>query len=256
LTSLDGEPLGTLAAYGTVARLPGRYEQETLARLGRLAAQAIERHRHAEALRASEQRFRRLFDNVVEGVYQCTLDGGLLVGNPALVRLFGASEFALLEGRRFGEFALEPLAREELHQRLLLEGEVRDHEFDLRTLDGRRLTVAENSRLMRDGDGRICGFEGTLHDITSRRLAELAVLDEKDRAQVTLQSTTTLGLVTFTATSVAGDASGSAQLALVRNKPKCSEVASVRSALSHLATYLVPPCNSGPRCAALRCAGR
>jgi diguanylate cyclase (GGDEF)-like protein/PAS domain S-box-containing protein len=188
LVSLDGELLGTLAAYGSVARLPGRHEQETLARLGRLAAQAIERHRHAEALRASEQRFRRLFENVVEGVYQCRLDGGLLVGNPALVRLLGAADFAMLEGRRFGEFAVEPLARDELHQRLLLEGEVLDHEFELRTLDGRRLTVAENARLMRDGDGRVCGFEGTLHDITSRRLAELAVLDEKDRAQVTLQS--------------------------------------------------------------------
>ncbi|MEY4376823.1 MAG: hypothetical protein RJB26_1373, partial [Pseudomonadota bacterium] len=188
LLSLEGEPLGTLAAYGTVARLPGRREQDRLARLGRLATQAIERHRHGDALRASDQRFRRLFDNVVDGVYQCALDGALLVGNPALVRLLGATDFATLQGQGFARFAVEPLSREELHQRLLLEGEVRDHEFELRALDGRRLTVAENARLMRDADGKVCGFEGTLHDITSRRAAELAVLDEKDRAQVTLQS--------------------------------------------------------------------
>jgi diguanylate cyclase (GGDEF)-like protein/PAS domain S-box-containing protein len=188
LSDLDSEPLGTLAAYGEVPRLPGRREQETLARLGRLATQAMQHYRQAEALRASEQRFRRLFENVVEGVYQCTLDGGLLVGNPALVRLLGAPDFAALAGKRFAAFATAPLVREDIHQRLLLEGEVRDHEFELRTLDGRRLTVAENARLMRDADGKICGFEGTLHDITGRRVAELAVLDEKDRAQVTLQS--------------------------------------------------------------------
>ncbi len=41
---------------------------------------------------------------------------------------------------------------------------------------------------MRDANGRVCGFEGTLTDITERKKAETAVFQAKERAQVTLQS--------------------------------------------------------------------
>ncbi len=188
LLGLGGEPLGTLAMYSASPGLPDPLAQDTMTRLARLSALAIERHRHEQALLASEHRFRRLFDNVVEGVYQCTLEGYLLVGNPALVALFGGTSFADLEGRLMEDFHLEPLVRQTLHERLLVEGEVLDYEYELCGANGRVLTVTENARLRRDAAGRLCGFEGTVHDITRRRVAELAALEEKERALVTLQS--------------------------------------------------------------------
>src|SRR5262249_26564144 len=45
-----------------------------------------------EALRASEERYRRLFENVAEGVYQSTASGKIVIANPALEKLLGYSE--------------------------------------------------------------------------------------------------------------------------------------------------------------------
>ena len=49
-------------------------------------------------------------------------------------------------------------------------------------------TVLENARSVRDGNGRLIGFEGTISDISARKRAELDVLAEKEKAQVTLES--------------------------------------------------------------------
>jgi PAS domain-containing protein len=50
------------------------------------------------------------------------------------------------------------------------------------------LVVVDNGRVVRDKEGRISGFEGTIADITERKKAETAVFQAKERAQVTLQS--------------------------------------------------------------------
>ena len=61
-------------------------------------------------------------------------------------------------------------------------------EVVLRRRDGTQVVALENSRGVRDGGGRIVGYEGTVSDITERKRAEQAIFAEKDRAQVTLQS--------------------------------------------------------------------
>src|SRR4029077_15348309 len=58
----------------------------------------------------------------------------------------------------------------------------------MRHKDGSMLVVVDNCRVLRDTNGRVCGFEGTLTDITERKKAETAVFQAKERAQVTLQS--------------------------------------------------------------------
>ena len=55
----------------------------------RLAGIAIERRRGEEALRASEAKFRSLYERVLEGVYQCAPDGRMLEVNPAFVKMLG-----------------------------------------------------------------------------------------------------------------------------------------------------------------------
>ncbi|MBV8909524.1 MAG: PAS domain S-box protein, partial [Gammaproteobacteria bacterium] len=147
-----------------------------------------ERREAEEALRASEAKFRGLFESIAEGVYQSHRDGRLLSVNPAFVRMMGYSSadelYALpsaaalyWNGADRAEFA-----------RRLEEGELRDAEFLMRRRDGAQLVILENARAIRDADGRVTGYEGTLRDITARKRAEQAVLAEKERAQVTLQS--------------------------------------------------------------------
>src|ERR1700691_2987347 len=73
-------------------------------------------------------------------------------------------------------------------RRMESEGEVRNDEYVLRRKDGSMLVVVDNGRVVRDKQGRVTGFEGTISDITERKKAETAVFQAKERAQVTLQS--------------------------------------------------------------------
>jgi diguanylate cyclase (GGDEF)-like protein/PAS domain S-box-containing protein len=78
--------------------------------------------------------------------------------------------------------------RAEFVKRVDTDGEVRSMEVILRRRDGTQVVALENSRGVRDGAGRIVGYEGTISDITERKRAEQAIHAEKDRAHVTLQS--------------------------------------------------------------------
>jgi hypothetical protein len=81
-----------------------------------------------------------------------------------------------------------PHDRSEFVRRVDADGEVRSVEVLLRRRDGTQVVALENSRGVRDGSGRIVGYEGTISDISERKRVEQAIYAEKDRAQVTLQS--------------------------------------------------------------------
>src|SRR5690606_11199826 len=78
--------------------------------------------------------------------------------------------------------------RDRLLDAVSSDGVVRDFEYRLRRRNGSTITVVENSRLVRDGEGRPLYLEGTVTDITHRKAAERALAREKERAQVTLKS--------------------------------------------------------------------
>ena len=85
----DGRILGTFATYLKRTGMPSRRDLELVGRMAQLAKIAIERRVSEDALRESERRFRGLFENVVEGVYQVTMDGYLVSANPALIEMLG-----------------------------------------------------------------------------------------------------------------------------------------------------------------------
>ena len=179
---------GTLALYFDAVRGPNTEELDLVTRLTQLAGIAIRRKQDETALRDSEARFRSLFDNVVDGVYQAAPSGELLSANPALVQMLGLDDGAALGRCNMAEFFVDPKERARLVSELKSYGRVRHFEYQLRTRSGRVIVVIENSRLVTAGDGRPLYFEGTITDITQRKAAERALFNEKERAQVTLQS--------------------------------------------------------------------
>lgn len=179
---------GTLALYFRETRGPNTEELDLVTRVTQLAGIAIRRKQDETALRESEARFRDLFDNVVDGVYQASPSGVLLSANPALVQMLGIENPAELGQHNLGDFFVEPKERLRLVSELSSYGRVRNFEYQLKTLGGRIVIVMENSRLVMGGDGQPLYFEGTITDITQRKAAERALFNEKERAQVTLQS--------------------------------------------------------------------
>jgi diguanylate cyclase (GGDEF)-like protein/PAS domain S-box-containing protein len=185
----NGRTLGTFAMYFRAPHNPSTRDFDLMARMTQLAGIAIERKFAEDALRASEARYRELFANVVEGVYRSTGEGRLLSVNPALATMLGFdSPEELLATGSTREMYVDPERRAALMLELELEGSLRNAEYALRRRDGAIITVVENARVIRDDRGAIIGHEGTLSDITERKRAEQAVFEEKEKAQVTLQS--------------------------------------------------------------------
>ncbi len=184
-----GRIIGTLDAYLDQPREPTTDELDKLARMARLAGIAIKRQLDEEKLLSSESRYRGLFENVVDGVYIASRDGEIITVNPALVEMLGYDSVEDLKSAgRTTVLYVNPIDRERAFARLESEGVVKNFEYRLRRKDGGEIVVLENSRAVYGDDGEIVAHEGTITDITERKQAETRVFEEKERAQVTLQS--------------------------------------------------------------------
>jgi diguanylate cyclase (GGDEF)-like protein/PAS domain S-box-containing protein len=188
ITASDGRIVGTFAVYRCHPGIPPARDRELMSRLAQISGIAIERRGAEDALRNSEAKFRGLFESMMEGVYQTSRDGRILVANPAFVNLMGygsAEELYQVPAAALYWYASD---RETFVRRVESESELRNEEYVLRRKDGTMLVVMDSSRVVRDKQGRITGYEGTLTDVTERKKAETAVFQAKERAQVTLQS--------------------------------------------------------------------
>ncbi len=184
----DGSIVGTIALYRRESGLPSNRDQDLVLRLGQLAGIAIERHGAAAAVRDSEAKFRGLFQSVMEAVFQTTLDGKFLAVNRAFVEMLGYdSAEEVYELNALGLYS-SAADREAILRGLESSGEVRNLEVSLARKDGSAIVVLESCRAVRDLSGRMIGIEGTFVDITERKRAETQVFQEKERAQVTLES--------------------------------------------------------------------
>lgn len=181
--------IGTLDVYLQEARRPTTDELDKLSRMTGLAGIAIKRQRDEDQLRSSEARYRGLFENVVDGVYITSREGDIITVNPALVEMLGYdSPEEMTRAGRTTMLYVNPIDRERVFARLEAQGYLRNFEYRLRRKDGREIVVLENSRAIYDDDGNVVAHEGTITDITERKIAETRVFEEKERAQVTLQS--------------------------------------------------------------------
>ncbi|MBI5879932.1 MAG: GAF domain-containing protein [Chloroflexi bacterium] len=138
------------------------------------AASELAERRHADAsLRASEERQRRLFDTMPGSYIASTIDGRILLCNPAAARIFGypLDEFMQLNAR---DLYPDPADRAAMVAQVVADGEVRNHEVRMRRKDGSLLDIEATLSLVRDGQGRPAGVEGTLYDVTPLKQAQAA----------------------------------------------------------------------------------
>ena len=188
IVASDGAIIGTFSSFRRKPGAPQPRDHEFLSRMAQIAGIAIERRNAEDALRDSEAKFRGLCDSVMEGVYRTSRDGRFQIVNPALVQMLGYDSAEELYQVRSGALYWYPSDRDAYVRRMDSEGEIRNMEYVLRRKNGTMLVVLCNGRAVHDKQGRRCGFEGTITDVTERKRAETAVFQAKERAQVTLQS--------------------------------------------------------------------
>jgi len=129
--------------------------------------------------RQAEARFRDIFENAVEGIYQSTPDGRLLDLNHTMARICGYTSPADLLAcvHDLGhDLHVDPPRRAEFDRLLNERGEVLGYESKIRRKDGTVIWISENARAVRDPQGALLYYESMVTDITPRRLLEAQLL--------------------------------------------------------------------------------
>jgi sigma-B regulation protein RsbU (phosphoserine phosphatase) len=143
---------------------------------------AVERHQADMALLDAEEQYRGIFDHLVEGIFQTTPDGHYLMANAALARIYGyATPQELMQSITdiAGTLYAQPGRREEFKQIMDEHDTITDFESQIYRKDGSVIWISENCRAIRDAQGRLRYYEGTVEDITLRREAEAKVRDSE-----------------------------------------------------------------------------
>jgi PAS domain S-box-containing protein len=144
-----------------------------------------ERKKMEEALRQSEERYRTIFENLLDGYYRRDIHGKLLFANEKLVSMLGYTGEAVV-GKDVAElFYYDAEEMAGVKQAMLSAGgRLVDYEMRLKHKDGSPLVFSSNIRFFYDMHGKVAGVEGVLRDITPRKRMEEELRLAKTRAEL------------------------------------------------------------------------
>ena len=163
---------------------PHHYSPEELHLIRILAenlSSAITRLMSMEQLRQSEAKYRSIFNHVLEGIYQSTADGRFITVNPAMVELFGYDSVEeMLAIPHTSTLYWDAEERKRLSAIAQEKGVLRNVEVKMKRRDGTPIWVLMNDRAVYDDNGNFLYYEGTLVDITDRKLTEKALKESEE----------------------------------------------------------------------------
>jgi len=158
-------------------RRPDRFTIEMIRFFEGLGASigiAVDRRKKADLLRKAEEKYRSIFENAQEGIFQTTPGGRYLSVNHALAAMLGyASPEELMSSvTDVGhQLFVNPDDRMILLKRLDKQGAVTGFETQYYRKDGSVIWVSVNQRAVRDADGRVLYYDGFDQEITARKLS-------------------------------------------------------------------------------------
>jgi len=139
------------------------------------AAAEIERDETIKDLQIAENKFRSIFENATEGIFQTTEDGKVITINPAMARMLGydsTEEFIDKITNIPKQIYVSPENRQELKRLLRVNKKVTGFETEFYRKDGSKIWVSFNIHEVCDDKGNLLYYEGTDQDITDRKKAE------------------------------------------------------------------------------------
>ena len=139
------------------------------------------------ALRASEERYRSLFDHIPVGMYRSAPDGRVLLANATLARLIGAPSPEAARAYNAIDFYVDRVDRDRFRDTIHREGFVRGFETRWRRPDGDVRHVRIDARVAFDPDGQPMFYEGAVEDVTAEREARIALHRSEARFKALVQ---------------------------------------------------------------------
>ena len=135
-------------------------------------------------LKTAEAKYRAIFEDAMEGIFQTTPEGRYITANPALAKMLGFESpdelfnFVSDIGR---QIYVDPAQRAELTRLLTWNDFVKDFEIQFLRKDGSKIWATMDCVTIRDSDGNVLCFQGTMLDITERKLAEEALRESQQQ---------------------------------------------------------------------------
>ncbi|PZO40035.1 MAG: diguanylate cyclase [Pseudanabaena frigida] len=132
----------------------------------------------ASALKESEEKYRGIFENSVDGIFQTTIDGKYLSVNPALARIYGYDSVEQMLDHIVDiqtHLYVDRDRRQQFQALMEVNDTITGFESQVYKRDRTKIWISENVRAMRDKEGKILYYEGTVEDISQRKIAEIAL---------------------------------------------------------------------------------
>lgn len=150
----------------------------------------IEQRKNAEeSLREAEAKYRSIFENASDGIFQSNPEGRYITANRALARIYrycSPEELMTQITNIWGQLYVDPTRSEDIATLLQMEDTVSDIESQVYRKDGKIIWISENIRTVRDSNGAVVYYEGTVADITERKKSEVALRQARKKAELLL----------------------------------------------------------------------
>jgi len=175
LRSSQGDSFGVWVSYGdsteALTAAQGVITNWALC----LAEIALDHARSHQAVQQAEAKYQSIVENIGIGIFQTTPDGHYLHANPALATIYGynsPAELIRVLTNIGDQLYVDPHRRQEFTELLHANGRVSNFESQVYCRDGGMIWISENTRAVRDSSSTLLYYEGTVEDITARRIAE------------------------------------------------------------------------------------
>ena len=148
-----------------------------------------EKKRLQATLRQTEEKYKNIYQNAIEGIFQIDPDGRFISANPSLSRIHGydSPEELMRAVDDIRSVYVSPEDHTRLINLLFEHGAVQNHVAQMYRKDKSHQWISVNVRLVRNSQGEPLYYEGTMMDITERKLAEEGLAESEERYRIAIE---------------------------------------------------------------------
>jgi PAS domain S-box-containing protein len=148
-----------------------------------------ERKQLEEILKQTEEKYRNIYENAMEGIFQIGPDGRFISANPSLAHIHGydSPEDLMRSVNDIRSLYINPEDHHRLMNLLFEQGAVQSYEARMHRRDGGLQWISTNVRLVKDLQGKPFYYEGTMMDITNRKMVEEAFAESEERYRTAIE---------------------------------------------------------------------
>ncbi len=144
---------------------------ETIETIVKFGAIALQRNLVEDALRASEEKYRRIFESYQDVYFKLDIDGTIKEISPSVEKTGGYTPDEL-QGESVDKLYFDANELSAINRILFKKGIIKDRDIKLMKKDKSVIFASLNAKLLRGDDGKPVGVEGVIRDITERIKAE------------------------------------------------------------------------------------